>query len=364
MIKKILILFALFLTSSSYSSVDELKIYDTLAFKKMVYLKIESIDTIPGFINYHNNTSQYEYSQIFCTNLRIGFNAKTSFEILAADSKIEPHVNVHIKFKDLYTHFPKVKDKRRCYTSSTIEIIGKNPQDKKSVFSATSRRKSKGKDLQDELRDNIIEIARDTYDEFEDLRHRKIKKSFQYYDFTCKDLKEIHYTFINVTNLESTRLLYDVADAEIQNESIEHTYPLKRLYLKQIDSILIKEPVDFNKRNNVASQELQTYLLNKGINSLLIIHSLNCDLPFEYDRDVTFPVPVPGGGMAWITLFSVGVNDVDNAFCKMFLLDVQHNKCLISTQIYGDDGEDIADHIIEAIGYFNEKTVEIEPCFD
>ena len=110
MIKKVTILCVLILISSSYSDIDELKIYDRLAFKKMVYLKTETIDTIPGFINYHNNTSQYEYSQIFCTNLRIGFNAETSFEILAADSKVKPHVTLHITFKDLFTRSKKVKD--------------------------------------------------------------------------------------------------------------------------------------------------------------------------------------------------------------------------------------------------------------
>jgi len=238
---KTLILHLLILISNVFSSAVDLKVYDTLAFNKMIYLKIAAFDTIPEFINYHNKTSQKKYAQLFCTMLKNELNEHTSFEILDSDSKIEPTVTLHILFKDLYTDSPKIKRRRYCYTSCTIEIIGKKFKDNTPVFSITSKRKTIVDDLKDELRDNIIEIANDIYDEFDDLRDIKIKKSFQYYDFDCKNLSDIHFTFIEVPNTEAIKLLYDVADATIQHKSFILEYPIKRLYLKEIDSIITKK---------------------------------------------------------------------------------------------------------------------------
>lgn len=361
--KPILFLPLLLLVFYSHADINRFEVLNHKVLKEAVTMKIESIEEYEYFENYYTDLTHNDYCQILKRNFQYGINESSSYEVLDSNSNIKPDLKLHFKFIKLGTGTGRNPNNRDLVCA--LELIGISTTDNSKVFKAFCKRTLKNSDLKDKFQGIMLDALNDIDNKFDLLSTSKRRKSYQFYNIDCNKIDTVHYLFCRKSNSKAEKIFHNVADATFNQLCLEENYNIWKITDKSLDTLINRTKIDISKNQNLLSDELKDTLIKKGIKTLLLFKNLNSQLPLESLDE--------GSSDYSLNLFNplqssisnnTKLNEVDEAFSDMILIDVHENKRLIKTIIYGDSGDDVASHALEAIGEFKNDGGKISRCFN
>lgn len=342
------------------------RVYDTTALEEAISLKVVAFDTISSFENHLNGRSQSSYIPLLLFDFIHGIHESSKFEVLDSLSPLNPDIELSFKFTKLFTKKDSTESSNNEITSAELELIGIDSKKKNKVFKLLSSESSFHNVKEDELFDNMLDIMNrfDTF--FDKYKTNRKMKSFQFYDnISCKSIIDFQYLFLRNQQNQNENLVCNMIMHDLQVICDEEKYPIKKVLSSEIDFLLKREKLDFGLNEKILSPKLQGQLIKRGINELIIFNNLRYSIPVDETliKDVYF-----GGSNFEDFYFGFSTvqnaDKADNIMCDLYILDINKNRCLLKTKLFGNNTDDIAKEAIKAIGEWNEKASEIKPCFD
>ncbi len=345
-----------------YADIYRFKILNRELLEDAVTMKIESFDTLQNYEKTDNRESQSKYVKILARNFQYGINESSMYEVLNSRSIIKPDLNLRFKFVALDVEKDRNNEPKKYICA--LELVGISSKDNSVVFNAFYKKTTKVIDLKDETLGLLLSILNDIDNRFDLLSIYSRRKTYQYYDIDCDKLKKVHYLFCRSSDSKAEDIFYNVADATFNQICVEDDYDIWKIRDTSVVSFLSQCSLNDSLKNKILPNDIRNKLIKKEISTVLLFRNLNSRLPLEFIEE-----EISDESTFWSPLFSAisnntKLNEVDDAICDMYLIDVKENKCLIKTKIFGDSGDDVANHAIDAIGEFKNRGGDILRCFN